>query len=204
MTEQRSADLEQDARQQRFAMEVDVPSTIVTRNHTEDVAEDQAKHGDTCSAKMAQAGPASSTSFGVNFTGPPALPFSRDDALVGNSAAAPKWCISPSDIRTPTATGGLLPTGKASTTTRINYYQSLLRFCVIEETNYERTSIQYVTYYSSFWWINNQRAAPFWRRIMQTKLRQTLIFDPGDSTGRLHACPFLGTWRALFCEKVLV
>ena len=39
---------------------------------------------------------------------------------------------------------------------------------------------------------------------MKTKSRQTLIFDRGGSTGRLRACPFLGTWHALFCGEVLV
>ena len=27
------------------------------------------------------------------------------------------------------------------------------------------------------------------------------MFDTGGSQGRLHACPLLGTWRALFCGK---
>ena len=30
------------------------------------------------------------------------------------------------------------------------------------------------------------------------------MFDPGESTGRLCACPFLGTWRVLLCGEVLV
>ena len=30
------------------------------------------------------------------------------------------------------------------------------------------------------------------------------MFDPGGSTGRLHACPFLGTWRALLCGELFV
>ena len=30
------------------------------------------------------------------------------------------------------------------------------------------------------------------------------MFDPGGSTDRLRACPFLGTWRALLCGEVLV
>ena len=29
------------------------------------------------------------------------------------------------------------------------------------------------------------------------------MFDPGGSEGCLRACPFLGTWRALFCGEVL-
>ena len=30
------------------------------------------------------------------------------------------------------------------------------------------------------------------------------MFDPSGSTGRLCACPFLGTWRALLCGEVIV
>ena len=39
---------------------------------------------------------------------------------------------------------------------------------------------------------------------VQTKSRQTLIFDPGGSTGRLRAFPFLGTWRTLLCGEIVV
>ena len=28
------------------------------------------------------------------------------------------------------------------------------------------------------------------------------MFDPGGSTGRLHACPVLRTWRALLCGEL--
>ena len=30
------------------------------------------------------------------------------------------------------------------------------------------------------------------------------MFDPDGSTGHLHACPFLETWRALFSWEVFV
>ena len=30
------------------------------------------------------------------------------------------------------------------------------------------------------------------------------MFDPGGSTGRLRACSFLGTWRALLFREVFV
>ena len=30
------------------------------------------------------------------------------------------------------------------------------------------------------------------------------MFDPGGSTGRLRACPFLGGWRAMLCGDVFV
>ena len=36
------------------------------------------------------------------------------------------------------------------------------------------------------------------------KVKENLVFDPGGSTGRLHACPFLGTWRALLNGELLV
>ena len=41
-------------------------------------------------------------------------------------------------------------------------------------------------------------------KVLQTKLMQTLIFDPVGFKGRLCACPFLGTWCALLCRVDLV
>ena len=164
-----------------------------TREHTEGTTTAvQAKHGDSRSAKRVQAGPTSSTSYGDDYTGPPALPCSRDDALAGNGAAAPKSCLSPLEGRTPTAAGDLLPTGKVSTTTRITFCQPRLRVCPTEETNSERTSTQHASYYSSFWWIKSQLAALSRRRVIKKKPRRTLVLDPGDPTGCLRACLFLG------------
>ena len=60
----------------------------------------------------------------------------------------------------------------------------------------------YVPYISSFGEINNQQA-PFWPRAIETKSGQNLVFDSGGSTGRLRACPFFGTWRALLCGEVM-
>ena len=143
-------------------MEADVTVDDKTHERTEGAAAAvEAKHEDSCSAKRVQAEPTSSTMFGDDFTGAPALPCSRDDALIDNGVAAPKPCLSPVEMHTLTAAGGLLPAGKASTTTKITHYQPRLRFCPTEETNFERTSSQYASYYSSFWWINNQVAAPF-------------------------------------------
>ena len=45
---------------------------------------------------------------------------------------------------------------------------------------------------------------PFWRSDIETKSRQPLVFDPGDSTACLRACPFLGTLRALLCGEFFV
>ena len=137
-TQHRSASLEHDARQPRLVIEADVPADKKTPERTEGAAAAvQAKHGNSRSAKRVQTGPTSSTSFGGDFTEPSALPCSRDDALVDNGAAAPKSCLSSLEMRSPTNAGGLLPTGKASTTTRITFYQLRLRFCPIEEPNYE-------------------------------------------------------------------
>ena len=91
------------------------------------------------------------------------------------------------EMRTPTDAGGLLPTGKASTTTRITYDQPRLRFCPTEETSSKRTSIQHASYYSSFL-RNNQLAVPFCQMAIETETGQTPMFDPGGSTGHLRAC----------------
>ena len=80
-----------------------------TRKRMEDVAEERAKHRDSCSAKRVQTGPTSSTSFGMKAE-PPALS-RRDDVLVDKGAVAPKPCLSPVKMRTRTAAGDLLPAG---------------------------------------------------------------------------------------------
>ncbi|CAM9461205.1 unnamed protein product, partial [Ascophyllum nodosum] len=129
--DQRLASLEQDARQPRLAMEADVPADKKTRERTEGAAKAvQAMHGDSFSANRVQAGPnTTSTSFGVKAK-PPALPL---------------------EMRTPTAAGDLLATGKTSSATRSTFDQPPLRFYSTEETNSERTSTQSASYYSSFW-----------------------------------------------------
>ena len=127
---------------------------------------------------------------------PPDLPLylvSRDDALIDKGAAAPKPCLSFVEMRTLTAAGGLLLASTASTATRIIFYPLPRRFCPTEETNSETKSIQYATH-SDFWKM----------KALESKSRQPLVIDPGSSTGRLRACPFLGTWYALLCGEVFV
>ena len=167
--DQRLASLEQDARQPRLAMEADVPADKKTRERTEGAAKAvQAMHGDSFSANRVQAGPnTTSTSFGVKAK-PPALPC-RDGVLFENGAGAPKSCPSPLEMRTPTAAGDLLATGKTSSATRSTFDQPPLRFYSTEETNSERTSTQSASYYSSFW-RNNLLPAPSCRRVIETKL----------------------------------
>ena len=179
---QRLAGLEQDARHPRPAMEADVLSDTKTRERTEGAAAAiHAEHGNSWSAKRVQADSTSSASFGDDFNGPPTLPCSRDDALVCKGAATPKSCLSPLEMRTPTAAGGLLPVDTASTATRTTFDQPSLWFCPTEEINLV-TSNQYATEYSSFWKM----------KVIQMKSVQNLVFDPDGSTGPLRACPFYG------------
>ena len=96
-------------------------------------------------------------------------------------------------MRTPTTAGGLLPAGTTSIATRTTFDQPRRRFCPTEKTDSERTSTQYTSYYSNLWRINNQIPAPSWQRVIQAKSMQTLMFDPGESTDRLRACP--GFWE---------
>ena len=143
-TKQRLAGLGQDARQPCLAMEEDVPSNTKTEGAAAAV---QAMHRDSYSANRIDPDLKRSTSFGDDFTRPPPLPCSRNDALVGNGAAAPKSCISSFEMRTPTAAGDLLPPGKTSTATVTILHQ--LPLCSTEEISL-RTSIQYASYYSTF------------------------------------------------------
>ena len=93
-----------------LAMEADGQEDKKTRERTEGAATaKQAMHGDRFFASWLDPGPkTNSTSFGVK-TKPPALPC-RDDIVIENGAAAPKSCLSPLEMRTPSVTGGLLPT----------------------------------------------------------------------------------------------
>ena len=170
-----------------------------TRERTKDAAAAvQANRRDSCSAKRVQA---SSTTFGMKAE-PLTLPC-RDDVLIENGTTAPKSRLSLLKMRTPTVAGGLLPADKASTSTRIIFYQSRRRFCPTKETNSERTSNRYASYYSIFWRIISLLAAPSCLRVIKTKSGQTLGVDPGGSTGHLRACPFLGNvarvalWRGV-------
>ena len=97
-------------------MEADAPLDTKARERTKGTAAAvQAKHGDSYSANRNDPNPTCLTSFGDDSTEPPALPCSRDDALVGNGAAAPKSRLTPLEMRTPTAADGFLPAGKTST-----------------------------------------------------------------------------------------
>ena len=134
---QRLTSPEQDARQPCPAMKADVPADEKTRERTEGATKAvETMHGDSFSANRVHAGPkTTSNSFGVE-TEPPVLPC-RDDVLVENCAAAPKLCISPLEMRTTTAVGGLLPTGKTITATWTTLDRPTLWFCLAKENNYE-------------------------------------------------------------------
>ena len=117
---------EQDARQPRLAVEeADGHANTNTRERTESAATAvQAMRGDGFSARRVEPGPnTSSTSFGVKAE-PPALPC-RDDVVVESGDAAPKSCLPSLEIRSLTAAGGLVPTGKASTATETNFNQPM-------------------------------------------------------------------------------
>ena len=167
-TRQRIASLEQNARQPRLVIEAVAQADTETRERTEGATKAvQAMHGDSCFANRVESNPMCSTRFGGDSTGPPALLCSRDDALVGNGAAAPKSYLSPLAMRSSTAASSSLPASMTTTATRTTFHQLPLRFCQTEETSL-RTSILYVSYFSNFGWINNQQGL-FWPRVIESK-----------------------------------
>ena len=203
--DQHVTSLEHGARQPRLAMEADGDANTKTQERTEGADTPvQAMRGDTCTTEQkVQDGPRTSIAFGVEAE-PPDLPC-REDVLVEDAAAAPKSCLPSLEMRTTTAAGGLVPTGKTSTTSETNFNQSPLRFCSTEETDLEaickKTSTPYVSYDSNSFW--RLLAAPYCRRVVGTKSRKNRTFDPGGSQGHPHACQFLGSWRALVCGVVI-
>ena len=209
--DQHVTSLKHGARQSRPAMEVDGPANTKTRERTEGAATAvQAMRGDGFSARRVEPGPnTNSASFGVKAE-PPALP-RRDDVVVESGDAAPNSCLPSLKMGSSTAADGLVPTGEASTATETNVNQPPFRFYTTEETDSEakskeinlRTSIPYASYDSSVFQESNLPAAPYCRRVVETKSRQNRTFDSGGSQGHLRACPFLGSWRALVCSEII-
>ena len=199
--DQRVASLEHDARQPRLAMEADGQANTKTRERTEGAAKAvQAMHGDSFPACRIDPAPkTNSTSFDV-MAEAPAFP-GRYDVVVENGAAAPKSCLPSLTMRSPTAAGGLLTTGEASTATSITFNQPPLRFYSTEETDLKtnlKTRMLYVSYDSSF-----LPTAHSCQRVFETKSGENRIFDPCGFQGRLCDCPFLGSWRALLYGEVM-
>ena len=163
-TSQRLVSLEQP----RLVMEADVQADTKTRERTKGAATPvQVMHGVSCFSNRVYPDSICSTNFGDDCIEPPALPCSRDDAVVDNSAAAPKSCPPPLEMHSPTAAGGLRPTGEASIATRTTVNHPPLRLYSTEETNSKETSTQYASYDSSFW-RNYLLAAPSCRRVIET------------------------------------
>ena len=121
--------LEHGARQPRLATEADGQQADTrTRESTEGAATAaQAMRGDCFSARRVEPGPTTnSTSFGVKAE-PPALPY-RDDVVVESGLAASKSCLPFKEMRSPSAAGGLLPTGEAFSATRTTLNKPSLRY----------------------------------------------------------------------------
>ena len=139
---------------------------------------------------------------------PPDLPY-KEDVLVEEGATSPESCLPSLEMRSPTAVGGLVPTGEASTVTETTSNEPLLRFYATEEMNPEEdskmenswTSTLYASYDSNSFW--RLLVPSYCERVIETKSRQNWTFDPGGSRGHLRACPFLGSWRALVRGKVI-
>ena len=108
-------------------------------------------------------------------------------------------------MRTATAAGGLVPTGKTSAATETTFNESLLRFYATEETNSRKkklwTSIPSAWYDSSFWKLF---AAPPCLRVIEKKPMQNMTFDPDGSQGRLRACSFWDRGALWFVVRLCV
>ena len=132
-------------------MEADIKPDTKTRKRTEDAAADRAKHGDKSSSSRVDHDLMCLTGLGDDSTEPPAHPC-RDAALVDKGAETPEPFLSAEEIRPPTAAGGLLAAGTASTATRtILPPPPLWDFCLIKEIKFRTTtSTQPYATHSSF------------------------------------------------------
>ena len=140
MDEHVTISLEHGARQPRLTMEADRHANTKTQERTEGAAiAVQTMRGDSCTAEQkVQGGPKTSITFGVEAE-PPDLPC-REDVLVEEGATSPESCLPSLEMRSPTAAGGLVPTGEASTAMETTSNEPLLRFYASEEMNPEEDS----------------------------------------------------------------
>ena len=123
---------------------------------------------------------------------PPAPEKFIGDVLVNKGAEAAKSHLPPMEVcKLSFAVGGLLPAGTTSTALRITFPRPFFSWSLGEETKGRTGRTNF-----------NQLAPPSWRKVIQTKSSQTLVFDPGGCSGRLRGCPFLGGWRALLRGEV--
>ena len=139
----------------------------------------QCKHGDSCSTDRVDPDPMCSTSFGDDYTEPPAPPCTGENALIDNGAAAPKSCLPSLEMHSPTAAGSLLPTGETSIATRTTFNQPPLQLYSTEERN--STSTPYVSYDRNFFHKSKLPAAASCRRVIEIKSGENRMFDPGGS-----------------------
>ena len=95
-------------------------------------------HGDGFSVRRVEPGPKTSLTSFVMMVEPPDLPC-RKYVLVEDGAAAPKSCLPFLAMRTTTAAGGLLPTGKTSTAANTTFNESPLQLYTTEEANAKET-----------------------------------------------------------------
>ena len=203
--DQHVTSLEHGTRQPHLAMEVDGPANTKTQERTDGAATAvQAMRGDSCTtAQKVQDGLMTSITFGVEVE--PSDLLCRDDFLVEGGDAAPRSCLPSLEMRSPTAAGGLVPTGEASTATETTSNEPLLRFYATEETNPKEkttwTSIPSASCDSSVFQERNLSATPY--RVVETKFRQNRTFDPGGSQGHLRVCPCLESWCALVRGEVI-
>ena len=179
-TNQRRAGLQHQAQQSRLAMKVDVLEDKKTRESTEDFAQD-GRLGDISSDRVHD--PMRLTSFGdQDYTEPPALPC-RDDALVNQGHEVAKPCLSPVEMRKLTSAGGLLHAGAGSTiiTQGTKFPPQLLPWS-FRETSEENNICTRQTFakYNRSWH----------PKVIETKSRQNMAFDPGGLSGCLCGCPF--------------
>ena len=87
--------------------------------------------------------------------------------------------------------GGLLLAGTASTTMRTIFPPPPLSWGLGKKTKKRDSSTP--TDQTNI----DHRASPFHRKMTKIKLSQTLVFNPGGYSSRLHDCPFMVGRRAL-------
>ena len=188
------------ARQPRYDIEANGPANTKTQERTEGAAKKAVKamRGDSCNAEqMVQDGPKTSIIFGVE-AGPPDLPCWEDVLVEERALRRPSRVSHPwrfahhnsrrwlsSHRRILHSHGDHLQRATSSVLSdRGDESRGGLKDGKLTDFN----SIRLVRQHSNFWRL---LAAPYCRRVVETKSWQNRTFDPGGSRGHLRSGGFL-------------
>ena len=175
-------------------MKADVKQDEKTHERMESAASSDERFGDISLIRVNDE-PMNQTSLG-GVTGPSALTIFSDDTLADEGTEAPKPRLSPVEMRTSTTTGDLQHAGSASITLGTIIPLQPLSWSFYKNTKKRGNGT--TTRRTNF----NHLAPSCDRKMIKTKIRESVVFGSGGRSGRLRDRLILRGRRMLLRGRV--